>query len=75
MCLTAYYSECPNVERNYLWDRTSRSIVGSSRVEFLKLERGAACFLSQNWPLRNDNVEFTLLPESDDDYKMKTEDG
>ena len=65
--LPAYYSERPNVERNYLGPDFKKTLYEVAD-EFWKLERGAGLFsIAELAALRNDNDEFTPLPESDDD--------
>ena len=65
--LPAYYSERPNVERNYLGPDFKKTLYKVAD-EFWKLERGAGLFsIAELAALRNDNDEFVPLPESDDD--------
>lgn len=64
--LPAYYSERPNVERNYLGPDFRRTLY-SVAEDFWKLEQGASLFsIAELAALRNDNDEFIALPESDD---------
>ena len=65
--LPAYYSERPNVERNYLGPDFKKTLYKVAD-EFWKLERGAGLFsIAELAALSNDNDEFVPLPESDDD--------
>ena len=55
------------MERNYLGPDFKKTLYEVAD-EFWKLERGAGLFsIAELAALRNDNDEFTPLPESDDD--------
>lgn len=63
--LPAYYSERPNIERNYLGPDFRKTLY-SAAEDFWKLEQGASLFsIAELAALRNDDDEFTTLPESD----------
>ena len=66
LSLPAYYSERPNVERNYLgpdFRRTLYEVAG----EFWKLERGAGLFsIEELAAMIGEEDNFSPLPESDD---------
>lgn len=65
--LPAYYSERPNVERNYLGPDFKKTL-HEVADEFWKLERGVKLFsIADLAALRNENNEFAPLPESDND--------
>lgn len=63
--LPAYYSERPNIERNYLGPDFRKTLY-SAAEDFWKLEQGGSLFsIAELAALRNDDDEFTTLPESD----------
>ena len=66
LSLPAYYSERPNVERNYLgpdFRRTLYEVAG----DFWKLERGAGLFsIEELAAMMGEEDNFSPLPESDD---------
>ncbi len=67
VALTAYYSERPNVERNYLGPDFRRTLYREGE-NMWKLEHGASLFsIAELAALRPDNDDFTQLTDTDDE--------
>lgn len=66
--LPAYYSEHPNVERNYLGPDFRKTLYAEAE-NFWKLEQYATSLfsISEMAAIRNDNDEFKTLMDSDDE--------